>query len=335
MIPLHGWGSSLFKVEAQLDNGAQAFVISQSRRFWSNLDPTAPITGGGSAASTDGSGFGVTGVNEFSGWKQEFNHGWITNDGTIPFNMHIVGPTDVMFHIYSYGDPIVASPEAAVQDCRLDPDLHHGIQGTLLQCNFAFDSGEATVGGFHNGHYTVHLDPSTMGLGTHHVMLRITDTATGPSVSGSPAFAAATITNFIVVVDKTDGMQPIYPACSLQGPFGQTSASPGDSSMLLATWNSATSLSFTPPVATLTPDASGLGATGFFVSPQTSTTYTLTASNAFGSQSCLYGLTVGNTPPPPPPPPPTTKICTGTVTGTSTDGGTTITWGAPTNVSCK
>jgi hypothetical protein len=334
-VPLHGWGSALFKVQAALDNGAEPFIISQQRRFWSNLDTAAPIHGGGSGYSTDGSGFGVTGVNEFSGWKQDFDHGWtaigIANDGNMPMGMHIIGPTDVYFHVYSYGDPIIASPEAATQDCRLDPDLHHGIQGALLPCTFAMDSGEATIGGFHNGHYKVHLDPVTMGVGLHHIMLRITDTATGPSVSGTPAFSAATITNFIVTVDGTDGVQPVYPACSLQGTFGVPTISPGDSTMLLGTWNGATSLTVDPPVVTLTPDTSAIGgAAGFTVSPTASTTYTLTASNPFGSQSCLFGLTVGDTPPPSSPPPsppptPTPLSCSGTLTGTSTDGGTTVT----------
>jgi hypothetical protein len=328
LVPLHGWGAALFRVQAALDNGAEPFVISQSRRFWSNLDPTAPVTLGGGGFSTDGSGFGVTHVNEFSGWKQDFSHGWNVNDGNLPFNMHLVGPTDVMFHVYSYGDPIIASPEAVAQDCRLDPDLHHGIQGALLPCTFAYDSGEATVGGFHNGHYSVHLDPALMGLGTHHIMLRITDNATGPSVSGFPAFSAATITNFTVIVDKTDGVQPVYPACSLQGPFGVTSVGPGVSTMLLATAKDATALTVDPPVATFeSPGVEWNG--GFWVSPATSTTYTLTASNAFGSQSCLYGLTVGDVPPPvvvPPPPvvvsppPPVTQSCT-TVSSISTDGG--------------
>jgi hypothetical protein len=77
-----------------------------------------------------------------------------------------------------------------------------------------------------------------------------------------------------------------------------SSITSGQSSNLLWTTSNATTLTLTPG------NINVIGSTSYFVSPSSTTAYTLTATNSTGFATASTTVTVALPPPPPPPPPP-------------------------------
>jgi hypothetical protein len=203
----------------------------------------------------------------------------------------------------------------------VDQDLHHGIVGTPLVVLPAVTGLEGRISNFDAGQYDIFLDPKIIGLGRHKITFSLTETSTGPAPDGTPlGVGIASNQVFFVTVDDIGPPMPVMPFCALE--TRPWTIAKGESATLLYSTKDATSVSMDNGIG---PVPAGDQGAIWGVSPETSTTYTMTATNDQGSSTCQISVTVDGVaappPPPPPPPPPAQRFtCAGTVSGTSSDG---------------
>lgn len=152
VISRHGWAGTAFTVRTAFDNGAETRT-SLIEPFYSMVDlalPESPLPQSGIRVSAYADGNGAGGP--------QFGTGVMEYPTMLPVAT-IRAPWSVQGFFYNYASPPPDLPNGTFE-LRLDPDLHNGIPGTILESR--------SVQGDHNFLPSpLVLDPARMGTGVH------------------------------------------------------------------------------------------------------------------------------------------------------------------------
>lgn len=182
----HGWSMIVASTFTVLENGDSQRVTNRVA-VWSMIDPTAPITG-------EGFPYTLAHSIPFSPRRPDvlFGTNQIDVQGLLP-----IAPIATLWtfplNVQRYGVQSHLPPPTF--QVVADLDLHHGIQGRILQ---QIDDAPDTVP------IIVTLDPAVLGPGTHKIALRFIQPDGGTE-------QASTLETFDVVVDPN--APPPIPTC--------------------------------------------------------------------------------------------------------------------------
>lgn len=179
-FPLHGWSGVKFFSRTYLDN-ADTLDVGCNVPVYSLLDPTAPITDPVQQGNP-----GTHILNSVVLWRP--NQGAIAGEVIADISDYIpLAPISSRFETiandYNYTGPVTLGDERFEE--RLDPDLHHGIRGSLRQ--------GVDVGPRHNRSFfgPIVLDPAAIGPGDHKDMNVWTQPLGAESISAVIVFPFA------------------------------------------------------------------------------------------------------------------------------------------------
>ncbi len=160
-FPDHGWGGLRIFSRSSRNNGDSVDVIV-TPAVWSMLNPSAPIQ-----PPIEQGNPGVLFRSSVTIWRPV--GGAIVGEMITEVNDYIPllpinKPWVTIAQGYNYTAPLTIEPKERFE-VRLDPDLHHGVPGSLL---FAKDVG---VGENRSFFGNIIIDPTRMGTGNHKEMV--------------------------------------------------------------------------------------------------------------------------------------------------------------------
>lgn len=157
----HGWSGLRFFTRTYLKNGDAVDVIA-TPAVYSMIDPSIPASGAPEQGNP-----GVSIRSSVTIWRPDA--GAIVGEliteiddyiSLLPINK----PWTTIAQGYNYTAPLTIEPSERFEQ-RLDPDLHHGVRGSLQR---GIDVGAGQNRSFFG---PITIDPTTMGTGTHKEML--------------------------------------------------------------------------------------------------------------------------------------------------------------------
>jgi hypothetical protein len=160
-FPDHGWAQLRIFSRTALDNG-DAFDMIATAAVYSLLDPNAPIK-----PPIEQGNPGVFIRSAVTVWRPD--QGGIVGEMITEVNDYIPllpinAPWTTISQGYNYTAPLTTEPRERFEQ-RLDPDLHHGVRGSLQR---GIDIGEGQNRSFFGN---IVIDPTTMGTGAHKEMV--------------------------------------------------------------------------------------------------------------------------------------------------------------------